>query len=97
MHSPTEQASPVVQKNPSSQASPSLVGCDSQALVVSLQVPTVHCPSKTEQSLADPPPQTPSVQISLIVQKSPSLQKAPSLIGCGSQVLVVSLQTPVLH
>ena len=43
------------------------------------------------------PTQTPLWQVSAWVQELPSLQVVPSVLGSGSQWLVLSLHTPMLH
>ncbi len=94
---PEEQVSPVVQNSPSSQALPSLIGDGLQLSVPSLQTPTLHCSSAPELSVSLPPSQVTEEQVSPVVQKAPSSQALPSLIGDGSQLSVPSLQTPTLH
>src|SRR6185503_1612212 len=96
-HVPPVHTSPTVQNSPSLQPSPSFAACASQALAPSLQTPTVHAPSRPEQSRGVGPAHVPLVQTSPTVQNSPSLQPPPSLAACASQASVDSLQTPTVH
>src|SRR2546425_7532834 len=93
MHVPARHESVCVQALPSSQLVPSTRGSGSQRLALSLHTPSLHWLAATAQLRGDPP-QTPLVQESFTVQKSPSLQSAPSAFGGLEQAPVFGSQTP---
>ena len=65
--------------------------------VLGSQVPAKWQSSGALQTTGSAPTQTPLWQLSACVHALPSLQAVPSVLGSGSQRLVLSLHTPRLH
>jgi hypothetical protein len=93
VQTPVWQVSVWVQALPSLQVAP-LAFAGLLQPVVGLQVPAVWHWSEAVQVTVVPPPQTPDVHVSLLVQALPSLQVAPLAFAGLLQVPVPLLQTP---
>lgn len=90
---PAVQESPVVQNAPSSHAVPLVSGTLMQAPVAGSHSPRVHWVLSDVQSTAVPA-QVPELQESEVVQRSPSSQLCPWLMGDATQRSRLSLQVP---
>jgi hypothetical protein len=95
-HTPAVHRSFWVQRSPSSQGPPSLIGLAWHMPVEALHKPSLHASSRLEQSTGVPE-HTPPAQLSLIVQLLPSLHGPPLLAGMASQSPVDMLHVPTLH
>src|SRR6185436_19617797 len=94
VQTPAWQVSPMLQKSPSSQATPSLTGVDLQPVPGS-QLPTVQAVSKNVQSGGTPPPHTPFAQNPLSTQLVKSVHAAPLLPGISMHLSCAMSQTAV--
>ena len=96
VQTPLAHASAVVQALPSLQAVPSaLAGFEHMPVDVE-QVPAVWHWSLAVQVLAVPPPQTPLVHVSAVVQAFPSSQVAPSALAGFEHIPVDAAQVPAV-
>ena len=100
-HAPLEHTE-AVHASPLLHAPPSLLGTDSHKFEASLQIPALQSSALAEQSWETPQvgdhSQMPKAeQLSPVVQKAPSSQALPTLIGWASQLSDDSLHTPALH
>src|SRR5437667_429146 len=93
LQTPARQVSVWVQASPSSQTVPFGRGAGSQRSLASRHTPVLQASSAAEQSRAAPP-QTPAVQVSFTVQKSPSSQATPLAWFGFEQVPLAGSQTP---
>jgi hypothetical protein len=87
---------PPAQKLPSPHAVQSGRGVDTQAPVAGLQLFSAQPPLVSVQTTGDPP-HTPAVQMSVVVQRFPSLQRVPLVRGVCSHRPVEGLHADTLH